>query len=59
MSTVRDTLVLISYPDQTSWTTISGRFSSWIVGSLWLLATVAFLFALQRMLRRRARTVDE
>jgi hypothetical protein len=59
MSTVRDTLVLISYPDQASWTTISGRFRSWIFGSLWLLATVVFLFVLQRMLRRRARATDE
>ncbi len=59
MSTVRDTLVQITYPDQASWTTISGRFRAWIIGGLWLLATVAFLFALQRMLRRRPRTTDE
>lgn len=59
MSTVRDTLVLIAYPDQTSWTTISSRFRSWIVGGLWALATIAFLFALQGMLRRRPRKVDE
>jgi len=59
MSTVRDTLVLITYPDQTSWTMISARFRSWIVGGLWLLATIAFLFGLQGMLRRRPRKADE
>jgi hypothetical protein len=59
MSTLRDTLVLITYPDQTSWATISERFGSWIIGGLWLLATVVFLFALQRLLRRRPRTSDE
>ena len=59
MSTQRDTLVLITYPDQTSWTTISARLRSWIVGALWLFATVVFLFVLQRMLRRRRRTADQ
>jgi len=59
MSTARDTLVLITYPDQTSWTTVSQRYRSWIIGSLWLLATVTFLFALQRMLRRRQRTTED
>lgn len=59
MSTVRDTLVMIAYPDQTSWSTISSRFRSWIIGGLWVLATIAFLFALQGMLRRRPRKVDE
>jgi hypothetical protein len=58
MSTVRDTLVLISYPDQASWMTVSARFNSWIIGGFWLLATVVFLLALQGMLRRRARKTD-
>lgn len=59
MSTQRDTLVLITYPDQTSWTTISARFRSWIVGGLWLFATIAFLFALQRMMRRHRHRADQ
>ncbi len=59
MSTQRDTLLLVTYPDQTSWTTISGQLRSWIVGALWLFATIVFLFVLQRMLRRRQRTSDE
>jgi len=59
MSTQRDTLLLITYPDQTSWATISSRLRPWIVGTLWLLATIVFLFALQRMLRRRQRVADE
>jgi cellulose synthase operon protein B len=53
MSTERDTVVRISYPEQTSWLTVAERFRSWIIGALWLLATVALLFALQRVLRRR------
>ncbi len=59
MSTQRDTLVLITYPDQTSWTTISARLRSWIVGALWLFATIVFLFVLQRMRRRHRRAADQ
>ncbi len=59
MSTVRDTLIHVSYPDQGSWTTVAERFRSWIVGAIWLLATVAFLFILQRMRRRRPQRADE
>ena len=54
MSTERDTLVRISYPDQVSWLTIAERFRSWIIAGLWLCATAALLFILQRMFRRRA-----
>jgi len=53
MSTERDTVVRISYPDQVSWLTVAGRFRSWIIAGLWLLATAALLFALQRVFRRR------
>jgi hypothetical protein len=53
LSTERDTLVRVTYPDQVSWITVADRFRPWIIGSLWVLATVGFLFALQRMLRRR------
>jgi hypothetical protein len=53
MSTVRDTLVKISYPDQVSWLTVADRFRSWIIGGLWLLGTAALLLMLQRLLRRR------
>ncbi|MEX0841107.1 MAG: hypothetical protein WD039_02330, partial [Xanthobacteraceae bacterium] len=54
MSTERDTLVKISYPERTSWDTVATRFQPWIVGALWLFATVLFLFALTRMYRRNA-----
>jgi hypothetical protein len=53
LSTERDALVHVTYPDQVSWLTVADRFRPWIIGSVWLLATLAFLFALQRMLRRR------
>jgi hypothetical protein len=53
MSTVHDTLVRISYPDQVSWLTVAGRFRSWIIAALWLLATAGLLLTLQRLFRRR------
>ena len=53
MSTERDTVVRISYPDQVSWLTVAGRFRSWIIAGLWLFATAALLLMLQRMFRRR------
>jgi hypothetical protein len=53
LSTERDTLIAVSYPDQVSWLTIAERFRSWIVAGLWLIGTVGVLFALQRMFRRR------
>jgi cellulose synthase operon protein B len=59
MSTERDTLVRIAYPDQVSWFTVADRFRSWIIGGLWLLATVVFLLALQRVLRRRSAMPNE
>jgi hypothetical protein len=54
MSTERDTVVQISYPDQVSWLTIAERFRSWIIAGLWLAVTAALLFFLQRMFRRRS-----
>jgi hypothetical protein len=53
MSTVRDTVVKISYPDQVSWLTVAERFRSWIIAGLWLFATAALLLTLQRLFRRR------
>jgi hypothetical protein len=59
MSTERDTVVRISYPDQVSWLTVAERFRSWIIGGLWLFATAALLFFLQRLFRRRAANTGE
>ncbi len=59
MSTERDTVVRISYPDQVSWLTVAERFRSWIIGGLWLFATAALLFFLQRMFRRRPAETGE
>jgi hypothetical protein len=53
MSTERDALVRISYPDQVSWLTIAERFRSWIITGLWLFATAILLVVLQRPFRRR------
>ena len=54
MSTERDSIVRISYPDQVTWLTVAERFRSWIIGALWLGATALVLFFLQRMFRRRS-----
>jgi len=54
MSTERDTVVQVSYPDQVSWLTVAERFRSWIIGGLWLCATGALLLVLQRLFRRRS-----
>ena len=59
MSTARDTLVRIAYPDTVSWLAVAERFRSWIVGGLWLVATVVFLLALQGVRRRRSGTAKE
>ena len=53
MSTERDTVVRISYPDQVSWLSVAGRFRPWIIAGLWLFATATLLLILQRMFRRR------
>ena len=53
MSTERDTVVRITYPDRASWMTMAEPYRPWIIGGLWALATVVFLLTLRRMLRRR------
>jgi hypothetical protein len=59
MSTERDTVARVSYPDQVSWLTVAGRFRSWIIGGLWLFATAAVLFILQKLFRRRPARTSE
>jgi hypothetical protein len=54
MSTERDTLVEITYPEHVSWATVAARFRPWIIGGLWIFGTVLFLFAMQRIYRRSA-----
>jgi hypothetical protein len=53
MSTERDTVVQVTYPDQVSWLSIAERFRSWIIVGLWLMATAGLLYVLQRAFRRR------
>jgi hypothetical protein len=59
MSSERDTLIHIAYPDQVSWLTVAERFRPWIIGAIWALVTVAFLFGLQRMLHRRGANAND
>jgi hypothetical protein len=54
MSTERDSVVKVSYPDQVSWLSVAERFRSWIIAGLWLLATAALLLTLQRLFRGRS-----
>jgi hypothetical protein len=55
LSTERDTLVSIAYPDRTSWLTIADRFRPWLIGGFWVFVTLVFLLGLQNVLRRRLR----
>lgn len=59
ISTTRDAVLRINYPDQTSWIAVAERFRTWLIGGLWLFATVMLLFSLQRIARRRAAGSDE
>jgi hypothetical protein len=59
LSTERNTLLRVSYPDQESWLTYVERFRSWIVGGVWGLVTLIVIFTLQRIYRRRTHSADE
>ncbi len=59
MSTERDNVVRISYPDQVSWLTVAERFRSWIIAGLWLMGTAVLLLVLQRMFRRRPANLSD
>lgn len=56
LSTEREKLARIVYPDQVSWLSIAAEFRPWITGGVWFLATLIFLFILQRVLRRPPRS---
>ena len=59
LSTERDTLLQVSYPEQGSWLTNLERFRPWIVGSIWALVSLALLFGLQTIYRRRHQQAGE
>jgi hypothetical protein len=59
MSTERDTVVRVTYPDQVSWLTVAERFRSWIIVGFWLCVTATLLFVWQRAFRRRAAHTDD
>lgn len=58
LSSERDTLLQVSYPDRDSWWSLAARFQSWIIGGLWALLTLVILYVVQRNYRRRAATVE-
>jgi cellulose synthase operon protein B len=53
LSTERDKLIEVTYPDVTSWQTLARRYGTWLVIGGWLFLTVVVLVALQRIYRRR------
>ena len=59
LSTERDTLLQVSYPEQGSWLTNLDRFRPWIMGSIWALVSLALLFGLQTIYRRRHQEAGE
>ena len=59
LSTERDTLLRVSYVEQESWLANLDRFRSAIIAGIWVLLTLALLFALQRIYRRRHAAADE
>lgn len=59
MSTERDTLVRIAYPDHVSWASVASSFRPWVIGAFWIFGTVLFLFALQQLYRRKTRAARE
>ena len=58
-SSVRDSLVSIDYPDAVAWTSVLSRFRGVIFGAIWLAATVLFVLAMARIIRRRRSAAKE
>lgn len=53
LSTEREKLVEVSYPDVPAWQALLQQHYVWLVIALWLVLTIAVLLALQRIHRRR------
>jgi hypothetical protein len=54
LSTDRDTLLRVAYVDQRSWLSNVDRFWPWIVGTTWVLVSIALLILARRVRGRRA-----
>jgi len=54
MSSERDSVVQVSYPDRVTWLDVAQRFRPWIIAGLWFLGTAILLLTLQRVFRRKA-----
>jgi cellulose synthase operon protein B len=59
LSTERDRLIEVAYPDAPSWQVLVRRYGTWLLLAAWLVITVAMLVALQRMYSRRERAHKE
>lgn len=59
LSTERDKLIEVNYPDAPSWQVLAHRYRTWLLLAVWLAITIAVLVALQRIYRRRQRERKE
>jgi hypothetical protein len=59
LSTEHDTLLRVSYADEGAWLTRIDRYRSTIVAGIWALITLALIFVLQRIYRRRQSSAGE
>ncbi len=48
LSSERERLVQVAYPDHVSWLDLAETYRPWIIGALWLLVSLIFLVLLQR-----------
>ncbi|CAB3739059.1 cellulose biosynthesis cyclic di-GMP-binding regulatory protein BcsB [Paraburkholderia rhynchosiae] len=59
LSTEREKLIEVTYPESTSWRAVITRYRVWLIGAVWLLITLTVVVALQRIQRRRQRERGE
>ncbi|HKT94089.1 MAG TPA: hypothetical protein VJS18_18145 [Paraburkholderia sp.] len=59
LSTERDKLTEVTYPDATTWQVLGRRYGSWLLLAVWLAITIAVLVALQRVYSRQRRERKE
>lgn len=59
LSTEREKLVEVTYPDAPSWPELAARYRVWLLLTVWLAVTIVVLVALQRMYARRQRDREE
>jgi hypothetical protein len=59
LSTERDKLIEVTYPDAPSWRVLARRYGNWLLLVVWLAVTIVTLVALQRIHSGRKREREE